>query len=414
MAVLVVASQFPSINQPWMDVYLSQLLRFGHEAEVLSANREPAPYAEKVKRFSLPNRVRLLPLTKGEKVASILAMSTVHPLLAVRTVRAALALFSGEPTLLARVTTAANALAAAWPACRGTTPQLVHIHSIKDGVLQVPLAIARGIPLVVTFHGLEPAGVQQITLARARALFSKAIVVLVNTHFAAAQVRALGCPSPPIRVLPQGLPLEEFPYSPQPLPGDGAPLRLLSVGRFHRDKGQRYSLLAAARLLRSGLRFHWDIVGVGPDLVALKKLSTMLGLSDVVSFHVGVSRDLLKSIYCQAHIFVLASLGGNDLSEHVETQGVVLQEAQASGCIPVASAIGGIPECIEHGINGFLIPDRSHRAIASAIMEVISDEARYKTMQMAARNLVETRFSAAVVGREMSTLLLEVADQGKA
>ena len=394
-----------------MDTYLSQLLIAGHEPKVLSANREPAPYAEKVKQLLLQNRVRLLPLTRGEKVASAVALSAVHPLFALRIARVAFALFSGEDTPRARALATVNSLASAWPAFGGHTPNVVHVHSLKDGAFQVPAALARHIPVVVTFHGLEPVGVKQLSLTRARMLFSVASVVCVNTRFAAQQALAMGCPASRIKILPQGLPLEEFPHTPRPLPRDGEPLRILSVGRFHRDKGQQYSLLAAARLMRNGVNFRWDMVGVGPELNELKKMTASLGLSELVKFSVGIPRDSVKEMYRQSHILVLASVGGTDLSEHVETQGVVLQEAQASGCVPIASAVGGIPECIEHGVSGFLIPDRSHRAIASAILELSRDEKRYAGMQKAARELVESHFSADVIGREMSSMLEAVANQ---
>ncbi len=408
LLVHVVAAYFPAINQPWMDTYLSQLIIAGHQPLVLSANQKQEGFAPKVMSLAEPGRVRLLPGSRGGKATATLRLVVLNPRLAQAVFRAAFSLFSGEPTITARLKASARSLALAWPATRGKKPDVLHIHSFNTGVFIAAAVRARNVPLVITFHGLEPVGVQQVSNTRARMLFSLARLVIVNTQFAADQARALGCAPALLKVLPQGLPLEDFPFTPQPLPQHGEPLRILSVARFHRDKGQRYSLLAAARLKRRGIKFEWSFVGVGPELEALQQMTVKLGLADVVQFHIGVPIDRLRSMYGSANIFVLASVGGSGMSEHVETQGVVLQEAQASGCVTIASAVGGIPECIEDGVSGILVPDRSHRAIAMAIEHIAGDEVHFRNMQHEGRAQVELRFSAATVGAEMSRLLQSV------
>lgn len=207
-------------------------------------------------------------------------------------------------------------------------------------------------------------------------------------------------------MLPQGLPVDDFPFVPRAAPAVGETLTLLTVGRFQRDKGQAYAILAIRRLRDRGMRVHWHFAGVGEDLPRLQRLARRVGVEEQVTFHIRLALEPLRALYQQCHLFVLTSVGSDNASEGVETQGVVLQEAQASGCIPIATRVGGIPECITDGVDGRLIVDRSHRAITDAIGEMLAAGSEWPRYQQNGRRTVEQRFVADVIGREMVTMLL--------
>jgi len=92
--------------------------------------------------------------------------------------------------------------------------------------------------------------------------------------------------------------------------------------------------------------------------------------------------ELLRSIDC----FVLAS---------TRTEGVPqsLLQAMAVGCPVVATAVGGIPELVQHGVNGFLVPPGDPVALAAAIRAVLTEPARAKELAERGRALVRSRFS---------------------
>lgn len=403
--VLVVAPRFPSINQPWMDTYLEQLQRTGIRFCVASALRPLGPYQDKVDRLGLRDRVLNIYLDWPAALRSLAGAMLGRPGATLSWRRHAWRHFPAEETFRNRIALAVRGLHVHETTQRLVNLRVVHCHSLAYGYHFMPMARARGLPLVVTFHGLEPPGVPQVAAHRCRQLFAAAARVLVNTEFARRHVIERGCPVDKIEILPQGLPLEDFPFVARPPPAEGDVVELLSVGRFHRDKGQRYCLLALRRLREDGVAIRWHFVGVGPDRPRLRELAQRLDVGDAVEFHEGLSPVQLQELYQRCHLFVLASLDSRGRAEHVETQGVVLQEAQASGCIPIATHVGGIPECINDGRDGLLIRDRSHRAIADAIRQLLAVAETWPKLQAAGRMNVEQRFSADVAGERMAEIL---------
>jgi colanic acid/amylovoran biosynthesis glycosyltransferase len=283
---------------------------------------------------------------------------------------------------------------------------IIHSHSEALSHRFVVLAEILDVPLVVTFHGLPPRGVPQLSAERREELYRYVHKVIVNTNFAKKQVLAFGCSPEKIEVLPQGLPIENFLFNPAPVPAKGEPLRMLSVGRFHREKGQHYSLLALKRLLNDGICAHWSFVGSGPDLVKIKELVHKLNIHEYVTFYENVSPEKLSGLYSKSHIFVLASIDipGN----HVETQGVVLQEAQASGCLVIASRTGGIPECLNHKNDSLLIEPQSSRAIYAAIKHFYSIPEEWKVYRQKGLLSVKKNFSSKIIGKKMAKLLVKI------
>ena len=89
----------------------------------------------------------------------------------------------------------------------------------------------------------------------------------------------------------------------------------------------------------------------------------LLNLTKNVSIHTGISHEELKLLYKKAHFFLLASISNEEKNAHTETQGVVLQEAQAAGCIPIASRVGGIPEVLHDRLDAYLVKQKCSKEI---------------------------------------------------
>ena len=409
--VLVVAPRFPSINQPWMDTYLEQLKKNQIGFCIATSLREIGAYQEKVDRLALRKKAFLLRLGPRASFLSVLQSCVRRPRYTWLLIRDTVSGLSGNESLRNRFALALRAIAADDPLHHFGHLRLIHCHSLGVGQHFMPAAKRKRLPLVTTFHGLEPPGVPQIAPHRRIRLFEASQKVIVNTDFARKHVTQLGCPPGKITVLPQGLPLEDFPFRQRPCPAPEQPLELLSVGRFQRDKGQAFSILALRRLRDSGINASWHFVGAGPDKARLLRLAQRLEVESFITFHEGLSSTALLALYHRCHLFVLASRDSRGRVEHVETQGVVLQEAQATGCIPIATRVGGIPECINQQKDGILVPDGSHRAIATAIMDLVASPERWRDLQENGRRNVEEQFSADVIGNRMAELLRQLMQE---
>jgi colanic acid/amylovoran biosynthesis glycosyltransferase len=220
---------------------------------------------------------------------------------------------------------------------------------------------------------------------------------LVNTEFAKKQAAGLGCDEEKIHILPQGIDLKEFPYVPRQAPQQPEPTVLLTVSRLHKDKGHKYAIDAVKGLIASGHRVAYRIVGNGPEQMALKDYVRNQGLEKVVLFLGSVTDEQLRQELCMAHIFLLPSLK-DSTGHHIETQGVVLQEAMASGKIVVASQVGGIPESMDFGRKGFLVPDRDSSTLAQVIADITYAPQQWSAWQHEGRVWVEKYYDIHKIG----------------
>ena len=404
--ILVIAPRFPAINQPWMDTYLEQLLVNKTEILIYSAGHASGPYHHKVDELNLLAKVIRFPVGLREASRSVFLTLLNSPCKIMASFREAMCAASGLSRGASNyVASVVRLIFFRTDRRMPTDIALIHAHSERYAYEFLYLACVQKIPLLLTFHGLPPTGIDQLASDKRMVLYRRVALVLVNTKFAKNQVVALGCSPSKVVVLPQGLPVKDFPFVLRAPPQAGGELKVLSVGRFHRDKGQAYSLLALLRLLRNGCKVHWYFVGVGPDLDRLKSLAARLGIASHVSFLNGISAATLSTLYHECHLFVLGSTDSGR-GDHVETQGVVLQEAQASGCIPIASNVGGIPECITDGVDGFLVPQKSSKSIVKIIEQLLASSVEEWTQyQYAGRALVERKFSSDIVGLEMVAIL---------
>lgn len=276
---------------------------------------------------------------------------------------------------------------------------IVHAHHEISAYEFLPLAKALNIPVVLTFHGKPPPNVAELSQQKRQMLYDFVSHVQVNTQFAAQQVIALGCSPEKIRILPQGTDLQGFPFCPRPPADSQQPLVILTVARVQSDKGHKYAIEAVARLVKTGHRIEYRIVGAGPEEDALRNQIKMLGMESSIKM-LGPLPDIqLFDEYRHAHVFILPSL--RDLEgKHEETQGVVIQEAQASGKIVIATITGGVPECVDNGVSAFLVEDRNAAAFEKAILDILHKPEQWQQWQGKARQWVETRYDINVIGEK--------------
>ena len=166
--------------------------------------------------------------------------------------------------------------------------------------------------------------------------------------------------------------------------GRPEPLRVLTVGRIEPEKGHQVLLEALARLKRRNVPVRWTLVGDGSLRESVWRRAVELDLGSEVVLLGRVGQDRIRSCYLDAHVFCLPSLG--------EGVPVVLMEAMASGLPVVASEIMGIPELVEAGVSGLLVPPGRADALADAIEILAADPALCRRMGRAGRQRVEADY----------------------
>lgn len=401
--MLVVAATFPSRIQPWLLSQIEQIYRRGGSVHIVADRQVGDSYPPAVDELGLLERTHYYPVFLLRHALGGL-LRLILPTTRGRQGRAGLRRLRRSGWKPEGWKGWVKALVRA-PVLQ-LRVDLVHAHSMSRAYEYRHVPAVLGIPMVLTFHGQTPKGVRSLDRGQRDRLFEGVDVVLANTEFARSQLEALGCPGHRIRILPQGIRLEKYRYRPRPRPDNG-PVRLLSVCRFDEDKGLAYSLDGMKLLVDEGYDVEYTIVGGGPEEGRLERQAQSLGLAGRVHFTGWLTGAAVRDQYRGAHVFILPSVG-NDLMEWGETQGMVIQEAQASGLIVTASRVGGIPECVDEGRSAFLFEDRNPGAISEAVAGVIDRPERWRQWQDAGRAWVEERFDIDVLGDRLWALYARI------
>lgn len=178
-------------------------------------------------------------------------------------------------------------------------------------------------------------------------------------------------------------------------------LRVLSVGRLVPEKGHTVLLDAVADLAGQGIDVDLTIVGDGPARAALEAHAARRGIADRVQFAGAVGADVITAHYEAADVFCLSSFA--------EGVPVVLMEAMACGLPVVTTRIAGIPELVDDGVSGYLVPAGRHDLVAKALaLLAIEPELREKFGE-AGREKVATEFDQGRSAAALAELLDELA-----
>lgn len=197
-----------------------------------------------------------------------------------------------------------------------------------------------------------------------------------------------------VELLYHGLDFARFPDTPPARPprdgGDaGDPVRLLTVGRAVEKKGIDLILDALARL-PAELSWRWTHIGGGERLPALKAQAERLGLTDRVEWLGARAQDAVIAAYAASDLFILPSRQAKD----GDRDGLpnVLMEAQALGLPCLATRMAAIPELIEDGTTGVLVPPDDAPALAAALESLLRDPARRAALARAGAERVRSAF----------------------
>lgn len=170
----------------------------------------------------------------------------------------------------------------------------------------------------------------------------------------------------------------------------GAALRIIAIGTLHEVKGQTH-LVEACRLLRErGVAASCVIVGDGPDRAALSRQIGDAGLEGSITLVGHLTESAVIDALHAADVLVAPSVP----TRRGKREGipVVLMEGMAAGLPVVASRLSGIPELVEDGLSGVLVPPADPASLATALTELAADPARRRRMGAAGRATVTRDF----------------------
>jgi glycosyltransferase involved in cell wall biosynthesis len=184
---------------------------------------------------------------------------------------------------------------------------------------------------------------------------------------------------------------------------------ILSVASLEPYKGQRHLVEACARLKAQGVPFRCIFVGGGPDRAALEMLTRRLGLARSGRFLGPRAREDVVHQMRSAHVLALPSV--TTASGKKEGIPVVLMEALATELAVVATSLSGIPELIEDGVTGVLVPERDARSLADALARLADDPPLRERLGRAGRERVLAGYDIRQSGERLAALFTRARAQ---
>ena len=169
-------------------------------------------------------------------------------------------------------------------------------------------------------------------------------------------------------------------------------------------------LIEACRILREqGVTFRCDVLGHGPMRAELEQLIRAKGVEEVIHLLGAKPEHVVADMMGEATLFVLPSIIASD--GQMEGIPVALMEAMASSRAVVSTSISGIPELVENGVNGLLVPPGDAQALATAMRTLLEDRERAKEMGRRGQEKVRAEFTLPAC---VTQLLDRLSDEARA
>jgi glycosyltransferase involved in cell wall biosynthesis len=284
-----------------------------------------------------------------------------------------------------------------------------HLHrAIRLAASAAPRAGVRA--TVATVHDIQAMLAGWRLRAMRRAARGLDAVACVSEAARADFVARVGIAPEKVRVIPNGVDAERFDGT---LDGafDRAAVRrglgvdddaflIISLGRLRPEKGHDTALRAMVEVVKDEPKARLVVVGDGPERARLEKLASSLGLEPRTTF--AGQRDDVPAVLAAADCMVAPS--------RFEGFGLAAAEAMAAGLAVVASNVHALPELIEDGVSGLLVPPDDAAELARAVLGVLRDREIAKRLGEGARARVAERFGLGAMLRAYAALYTETLE----
>ncbi|HXJ23003.1 MAG TPA: glycosyltransferase [Polyangia bacterium] len=265
--------------------------------------------------------------------------------------------------------------------------EVVHLHNRLPMIYGAPAGRLAGAVVVLTRHGPGASGAKEAWLLRGAARLLHAYVA-VSPEIGVLERERGYCPPAKISVIENGIQVDKFDRAAERrqaarlavgIPADAWVVG--SVGRFAPEKDYPFLVRAAAPLLGPGARLL--LVGDGPEMPAIRAQIDGRGVAPFVSLP-GLRHDV-PDLLAALDVFVLSS--------RMEGLPLVALEAMATGLPVVATAVGGLPNLIVEGENGFLVPSGDEVALGGRLAALRDDPALARAVGERARARTREQYS---------------------
>jgi colanic acid/amylovoran biosynthesis glycosyltransferase len=390
MKIAMFVGPFPKPSETFILGQITGLIARGHEVDIYGLYREEEGFAlPEVVRFDLMARTTFLRFRQGGAGAQLarciraIAGRAVAP----RTVAHALNLFKhGREALTLRLLQEALQVG-------GRAYDILHCQF--GTLLPVAFRLRRmgaiSGRIVASFRGFDLTRKLRVDPLIYENIFPHVDLFMPVSRSLERILLRNGADPERIAVHPSGIDCRRFPLSERAIEPGGT-VRLITVARLTEKKGIGYALDAVARVIGTGRRVEYQIVGDGELRGELEAQAGRMGLGSRVQFLGWQSHSRVGDLLREAHVLIAPSI----TAAHGDQEGIPnsIKEAMCTGMPVVGTRHGGIPELVEDGVSGFLVPERDADALAARLDLLLDIPERWPAMGRAGRQKIEKEFDA--------------------
>jgi colanic acid/amylovoran biosynthesis glycosyltransferase len=403
MKVAYIVGAFPVISETFIAKQIAGVVARGHEVDIYTTSASETECAlPEVARYKLLDKVRPLYASKQRMVgiAKVIGLLVAHgwraPALVLRAaghvwkdgLAGALRLLYGVLTFVRLGLPRYDAIHAQFGPYGVLASQLVDIGAICG-------------PIVTSFRGYDAGKELRSNRTAYLKLFRRGALFLPVSQSLLQRLVDAGCDPAKIRVHHSGISTKVLRFSPRARAA-GAVTKAITIARLAEKKGVRYGIEAVAQVLAAGRAIEYTIVGDGPLRGELQVLIDRLEIGAHVMLTGWKTHEEVLALMESAHILVAPSVTAGDGDE----EGIpnVAKEAMALGLPVLGTRHGGIPELIEDGVSGLLVPERNSEALTTSLIELIDHPERWASMGQVGRRRIEEEYEIDRLNDELINL----------
>lgn len=390
MKIAMIVRQFPVLSQTFILNQIVGLIERGHDVDIYALEGVPSDTPKKhpdVEKYQLLHRTYYVPRIPKNllwRLLKGLGLVTTH--------------FSKDPLTLLRSlnvfkygkqAASLKLLYTVIPSLGKGHYDIIHCQFGTLGLQGISFRQVRDpqAKLITSFRGFDISRyVKDWGDKVYDQLFKSGDFFLTNCDYFKHRIVKLGCDEEKVVVNRSGLDCSKFTFTPRYLSPDGR-IRIATTGRLTEKKGIEYSIRSVAKLTKIYPNIEYTIIGDGELRDDFQQLIQTLGASEQIRLLGWKNQQEIIEILNESHIFVAPSVTAESGDQDAPIN--VLKEAMAMGLPVVSTYHGGIPELVEDGISGFLVPERDADALAEKLSYLVEHPEVWHQMGQAGRVCVE-------------------------
>jgi colanic acid/amylovoran biosynthesis glycosyltransferase len=275
---------------------------------------------------------------------------------------------------------------------------LRHIHAHFAGMASRTAWWIReffGIPYSFTAHANDIFAPRDFVVSLAKLMENAAAVVTVSDYGVRLLQERFPASAAKILRVYNGVDFSRF----SPADFGASPPAIVSIGRLIEKKGFGDLISACALLRSSGRDFKCSIIGEGPLEETLRAQIAADGMAQSVELTGPQTQAQVAERLAHATIFVLPCT--READGGMDNLPTVIMEAMAAGLPVISTPLAGIPEMVEPGVSGELVPERDPEAVAASIERLIADPAKARMFGERGREIAREKFSIKASARQL-------------